>query len=276
MKVIATIAGIRELVAEARRSAATVGLVPTMGALHEGHAALIRRARAETRCVVATIFVNPTQFNQAEDFAKYPRTLDADVVYCEALGVDAVFAPDSGEMYPAELLTCVEVSKVSAGLCGAFRPGHFRGVATVVAKLFNIVQADRAYFGEKDAQQLAVIRRMVADLNFPLQVVPVATVRESDGLALSSRNGRLSAEDRKLAPTLYRALQAGIARAADGPAAMQEAASRVLHQVPKIRVEYLEVVNAETLQTLDGAGSPALIAAAIWLGDVRLIDNIRN
>ncbi|MGH9645867.1 MAG: pantoate--beta-alanine ligase, partial [Bryobacteraceae bacterium] len=184
----------------ARQRELTIGLVPTMGALHEGHSALMRRAREETGYVVATIFVNPTQFNRADDFQKYPRDLDADLAFCERLGVDAMFAPDAKEMYPGDTLASVEVAELSSRLEGEFRPGHFRGVATVVAKLFNIIPADRAYFGEKDAQQLAIIQKMAADLNFPVAIVPVPTVREPDGLAMSSRNQRLTPEQRRIAP----------------------------------------------------------------------------
>ena len=193
-------------IAAARERGLTIGLVPTMGALHEGHGALMRRAREETGYVVATIFVNPTQFDRPDDFQKYPRDLETDLAFCERLGVDAVFAPDAKEMYPGETLTTVAVAGLSTRLEGEFRPGHFRGVATVVAKLFNILPADRAYFGEKDAQQLAVIQKMAADLNFPVAIVPVPTVREPDGLAMSSRNQRLTPEHRRIAPVLYKAL----------------------------------------------------------------------
>src|SRR5580698_4027552 len=187
---------------------AAVGLVPTMGALHRGHAALLDIARRENDFVVVSIFVNPIQFDRAEDLEKYPRTMEEDLRVCESCGVDLVFAPSDGDLYPREQLTFVESSVLSAGLCGAHRPGHFRGVATVVLKLLNIVQPDRACFGEKDAQQLAVIRRMVRDLNLPVEIVGVPTVREPDGLALSSRNRRLSPAERSIAPVLYRALRA--------------------------------------------------------------------
>jgi len=254
-----------------------IGFVPTMGALHEGHGALIRRARAENQYVVVSIFVNPTQFHQAEDLEKYPRTMDTDLAYCQSLGVDAVFAPTAREMYPDELLTSVEVAKISSGLCGDFRPGHFRAVATVVAKLFNIVPADRAYFGEKDAQQLAVIRKMAADLNFPIEIVPLETVREPDGLAMSSRNQRLAPTDRLLAPALYQALQAA-AHAIRGGSSLdmaKQAALHVLARVPAMRTEYLEIVDAHTMQPLKSITSEVCIAAAVWLGGVRLIDNLR-
>lgn len=206
MILFSTIAEMREHVASARGHRLTIGLVPTMGALHAGHGALISRAREETGYVVVTIFVNPTQFNRPDDFQKYPRNPETDFAFCERLGVDAVFAPDAKEMYPGKMMAAVEVAGISSRLEGEFRPGHFRGVATVVAKLFNIIPADRAYFGEKDAQQLAVIQKMAADLNFSVTIVPVPTVREPDGLAMSSRNQRLTLEHRKIAPVLYQAL----------------------------------------------------------------------
>jgi pantoate--beta-alanine ligase len=257
----------RAQVAEARRRGSTIGLVPTMGALHAGHGALMRRARAETSYVVATIFVNPTQFNRADDFKKYPRDLASDLAFCEALGVDAVFAPDAKEMYPGEILASVEVASISSRLEGEFRPGHFRGVATVVAKLFNIIPADHAYFGEKDAQQLALIRKMAADLDFPVTIVPVATVREPDGLAMSSRNQRLTPEQRRIAPVLYQALC--LARSKGRQAALE-----LLVSVPELRLEYLEIVDPATFQPVDEIAEDARIVAAVWLGDIRLIDNI--
>lgn len=266
-----TISETRACIAAARERGLSIGLVPTMGALHEGHGALIRKAREETGLVVVTIFVNPIQFDRPEDLEKYPRDLDADIAFCQRLGADAVFAPDAAEMYPAQLLTSVAVAGISTRLEGEFRPGHFRGVATVVAKLFNIVPADRAYFGEKDAQQLAVIQKMVADLNFPVSIVPVATVREPDGLAMSSRNRRLTPEDRRIAPVLYRALCEGQRHLHDAP---RQAALRILSDVPEIRVEYLEVVDPATFQSVAKISGPVRIVAAVWLGGVRLIDNI--
>ena len=248
-----------------------------MGALHDGHGALIRRARDENGYVVATIFVNPTQFNRPDDFEKYPRDLETDLAFCDRHGVDAVFAPDAAEMYPGTPLTSIEVSGLSSRLEGEFRPGHFRGVATVVAKLFHIVPADRAYFGEKDAQQLAVIQRMAEDLNFSLTIVPVPTVRELDGLAMSSRNQRLTREQRAIAPVLYRALSEVAERVRSGcrDAALATAAGRrVLSDAPEIRVEYLEIVDPATFQPVKTVRGPARIVAAVWLGDVRLIDNL--
>jgi pantoate--beta-alanine ligase len=268
---------IRHSVAEARRRGCSIGFVPTMGALHAGHGSLIRRAREESDFVSVSIFVNPIQFDRGEDCERYPRTLDADLEICTALDVDAVFAPDAREMYAAPLLTFVEVSSVSERLCGEFRPGHFRGVATVVSKLFNIVQPDQAYFGEKDAQQLAVIRKMVTDLNIPVTIVPVATVREPDGLAMSSRNRRLDPEQRRIAPMLYQALQAASARIASGTASpdpIRNAALAVLQSQPAIRVEYLEAVDPETMQPVEAIVGPVRIAAAVWIGSIRLIDNV--
>jgi pantoate--beta-alanine ligase len=277
VKLVDTIAEIRANVAEARRGGKTIGVVPTMGALHEGHAALMRRARGETGYVVVTIFVNPIQFNRPEDLSSYPRTMEQDLARCEAHGVDTVFAPTAQEMYPEKLLTSVEVDQLASGLCGEFRPGHFRGVATVVAKLFNIVPADFAYFGEKDYQQLAIIRKMASDLNFPVQIVPVPTVREADGLALSSRNQRLTPEHRKLAPQLHRALleaAGSILNIPDSTANAKQRAMDLLAATPELRVEYLEIVDAETLEPVEHVTGPVRIAAAAWLGDVRLIDNV--
>ncbi len=279
VELLHTIAEIRGRVAEARRRGCTVGFVPTMGALHAAHGALIERAREETDLVVVSVFVNPIQFDLSEDLDQYPRTLPADVELCAAHGADVVFAPDAGEMYPSPQLTFIEVASLSERLCGEFRPGHFRGVATVVGKLFNIVHPDRAYFGEKDAQQLAVVRRMVADLDFPVVIVPVATVREPDGLAMSSRNGRLDPQERRIAPTLYRALQAAersIANGATSPEEIRSAALAVLQSQPAIRVEYLEVVDPERMQPVERVVGPVCVAAAVWIGSTRLIDNIEG
>jgi pantoate--beta-alanine ligase len=276
LTVFPTIAGLREAVREARGQGKSIGVVPTMGALHEGHAELIRRARAETSYVVVTVFVNPIQFDRPEDLARYPRDLATDVKLCERMGADAVFAPDVAEMYPGELMTSVEVTGVSDKLEGEFRPGHFKGVATVVAKLLNIAGADRAYFGEKDSQQLAVIQKMVLDLNIPTEIVPVATVRESDGLALSSRNRLLTEEHRRLAPALYRALSAALDRLQGGasPSEARDAALAVLAGTPEIQVQYLEVADASTMQPVTQIAGPVRVAAAVWLGKVRLIDNV--
>ncbi len=277
MTLLRTIAETRTAIAAARERGLTIGLVPTMGALHDGHGALMRQAREETGYVVATIFVNPTQFDRPDDLQSYPRDLETDLAFCERLGVDAVFAPDAQEMYRDENLTSVAVAGISSRLEGEFRPGHFRGVATVVAKLFNIVPADRAYFGEKDAQQLAVIQRMAADLNFPVIVVPVPTVREPDGLAMSSRNQRLTPEQRRIAPVLYRALCAADALIHGGSRSaviVKQGALALLSRTPEFRVEYLDIVNPATFQPVDMVSGDVRITAAAWLGDVRLIDNI--
>jgi pantoate--beta-alanine ligase len=277
VRVITTAAEFADALEAERATGRRVGLVPTMGALHEGHGALLRRAREETGYVVATIFINPTQFDRSDDFQEYPRNIDADLAFCERLGVDAVFAPDADEMYPEELAASIEVAGISSRLEGEFRPGHFRGVATVVAKLFNIVPADRAYFGEKDAQQLAVIQKMAVDLNFPVKIVPVPTVRESDGLAMSSRNQRLTPEQRRVAPVLYKALCEGerlIRNGARSAAAVKDGAFALLARTPAIRVEYLEIVDPATFQPLEQIGGDVRIVAAVWVGEVRLIDNL--
>jgi pantoate--beta-alanine ligase len=275
---VSKIEHVRLLVAGARKRGLTVGVVPTMGALHEGHAALIRRAKQENGYVVVTLFVNPIQFNNPDDLARYPRPLQEDLEYCRSLLVNAVFAPDVSEMYPGQLLTSVEVRGLSSRLEGEFRPGHFRGVATVVSKLLNIIRADRAYFGEKDAQQLAVIQKMVADLDLPVDIVPVPTVREQDGLALSSRNRLLTPEDRAAAPALYQALSTARACIESGttdPDEVRRAALGVLSSTP-FRLEYLEVVDPATFQPVERITGEVCIAAAAWLGKVRLIDNVRG
>ena len=272
IEVIHTIAELRARLASENR----VGLVPTMGALHAGHGSLIHRAAAESGCTVVSIFVNPIQFNDPADYQRYPRTLATDAAFCEQHGARIIFAPSTEEMYPESPKTFVEVAGVSEHLCGTFRPGHFRGVATVVMKLFQIVQPERAYFGEKDAQQLAVIQRMVLDLSVPVQIVPVATVREADGLAMSSRNQHLTAEQRAVAPLLYRALQRArqsIEAGERDPGAVKERALAMLSDTA-IRVEYLEVVDAATMQPVENVAGKLRIAIAAWVGSTRLIDNV--
>ena len=254
-----------------------VGFVPTMGALHEGHARLIEVARQNGDRIIVSIFVNPLQFDRKDDLERYPRTLDADLQICNRLGVEFVFAPPVEEMYPAEPVCTVTVKRITDRLCGQFRPGHFDGVATVVTKLFEIVQPDVAYFGEKDAQQLAVIRRMVSDLNMPIQIAGVATVREADGLALSSRNARLSPEERSKATTLYRALreaERAIAAGERDARAVERRAAAVIPPDASLRLEYLEVVDPIELQRVDTIAGDVLVAGALWVGSTRLIDNI--
>ncbi|GBD09647.1 Pantothenate synthetase [Candidatus Thermoflexus japonica] len=255
----------------------TWGFVPTMGYLHEGHLSLVRRARAENDHVAVSIFVNPTQFGPHEDYNRYPRDLERDLRLLEPLGVDLVFAPPVEEMYPPGFQTWVVVEEVSRPLEGAARPGHFRGVATVVTKLLNIIQPDRAYFGQKDAQQAVVIRRMVQDLNIPVEIVVCPTVREPDGLAMSSRNTYLSPEERQAATVLFRALQAAKARYEQGErdaerlrAAMRE----VIQAEPLARLDYVSVADPETLQELSRVEDRALLSLAVYIGKTRLIDNI--
>lgn len=277
MRIEKRIGGVRAFVQAARREGRSVGLVPTMGALHEGHLSLIRRSVNDNDVTIVSIFVNPAQFGPAEDFAAYPRDLERDAVMAERHGVAVVFAPEPQEMYPGDFSTWVQVEKVSEGLCGDCRPGHFQGVATVVCKLFNIVQPDRAYFGEKDFQQLQVIRRMVRDLDLPLNIIPVPTVREADGLAMSSRNKYLTPELRKAAPRLYEALQAGAQLVSHGGTGAQalEAVRAHLAKEPLLRPQYLVAVDPETMADRSAAGRPLVLAAAVLAGNTRLIDNVK-
>jgi pantoate--beta-alanine ligase len=255
----------------------SVGLVPTMGYLHAGHVSLVERARRENEHVVTSLFVNPTQFGPQEDLARYPRDLDRDRALLSAAGCDLLFAPTVADMYPHGTETTVDVGSVAQPLEGERRPGHFRGVATVVLKLLHIVQPTRAYFGQKDAQQLGVIRRMVRDLNVPVEIVGCPTVREPDGLALSSRNSYLDPEDRRAAPVLNRALQAARTaweageRRAD---ALRDAMARVLAAEPRARVDYVSVADPLTFRELDVLEGPALLSMAVFVGRARLIDNL--
>jgi len=269
-----SVSGLRELLAPDRRAGRTIGLVPTMGALHLGHRRLLEIARRETETVVASIFVNPIQFDRQDDLDRYPRPLSQDLEICHEAGVDIVFAPTAEKMYPQAQLTWVEAPPLTQHLCGPGRPGHFRGVATVVMKLLQIVQPDRAYFGEKDAQQLAVIRRMVMDLNVPVTIVPVATVREPDGLAMSSRNQHLNPAERQTATALSQALFAArdlIQKGESSPVVIQ---STVAPLLAGIRVEYFSIVDPEMLHPVPRIERLVLIAGAIWLGSTRLIDNV--
>jgi pantoate--beta-alanine ligase len=261
-----------------RKRGFSVGFVPTMGALHQGHLSLMRRARRENKKLVVSIFVNPAQFGPQEDLGKYPRPFARDRRLCEAAGTDVLFHPSPEAMYPPAYDTWVTVEKLAQPLCGAFRPGHFRGVATVVAKLFQAVQPTRAYFGMKDFQQLRVIQRLVEDLNMPVRVVPCATVREKDGLALSSRNAYLSSEERPWARKISVALRAAeeviksTPRA--GVARVLGAARKILRQIPGARIQYLSVVDPDTLAPLSLVRGKALVAAAVYIGRTRLIDNL--
>src|SRR5579884_3405298 len=276
MELVTSIPRLRELIRDARRLKLSIGCVPTMGALHCGHGALIERARAECGLAVVTLFVNPIQFDRKDDYEQYARDLEADGAFCRQRGVDVLFAPSEAEMYPHPAATFVDAPGLSDRLCGKFRPGHFRGVATVVAKLFNIVQPDVAYFGEKDAQQLAIIRQMVADLNFPVNIVAVPTVREADGLAVCSRNRRLSEKQRRAAPALFRALCEGrrlIGCGERDASKVKTVIRRVLAAEPAIRLEYAEIVDSH-FEPVRHIESDVRIMAAAWIGSTRLIDNL--
>jgi pantoate--beta-alanine ligase len=277
LDVVETIPDLRARLADSR-AAAPVGLVPTMGALHAGHASLIARARTDCATVVVSVFVNPTQFDRPEDLARYPRSLDADVEMCRSLGVDLVFAPSASSMYPTPLECAVDVGRLADHLCGRYRPGHFRGVATVVLKLLQIVQPQKAYFGEKDAQQLAVVRRLVSDFSVPVTIIGVPTVREADGLALSSRNQRLDPAERQLAPALYRALEQvrdAVLTGVTDAATLARLGAAHIPQDRRLRLEYLEIVDPVDFQPIDTISGPAVAAGALWVGGTRLIDNVR-
>ena len=253
------------------------GLVPTMGALHDGHASLIKRARRECEHVGVSIFVNPAQFGPAEDLAKYPRSMEKDMALLESLGVDAVWTPSTETVYPPGYQTWISVDDVSKPLEGVIRPGHFRGVSTVVAKLLNIFSPDRVYFGQKDAQQVAVIRRLAADLNFPVDIVVSPTVREIDGLAMSSRNAYLKEDERRAAPALYRALSAAkeVFEAGEKNAgAIRAAVLKTLSTEPLVNVQYVSVSDPDTVEEIHEISGGALLSAAVIIGKTRLIDNV--
>ena len=277
MKIIHTIAEMRNACAEAGRGGKRLGFVPTMGALHEGHLSLVRAARKRCDVVAVSIFVNPTQFGPTEDFSKYPRSFERDRELLGAEGVDLLFAPSVEEMYPQGAVTFVTVEGLSGKLCGRSRPGHFRGVTTVVAKLFNIVQPDVAFFGQKDAAQAVIIKRMVRNLDLPVEIAVCPIVREPDGLAMSSRNAYLNAEQRRAATVLHRALVQVQSLAGKGErraAPLIEAAHRVFREEPAVRVDYVEIVDNETLDPAEDVSGGALVAVAALVGATRLIDNI--
>ncbi len=256
----------------------SVGLVPTMGCLHKGHLSLVRRARSENDAVVASLFVNPTQFGPAEDFSRYPRDLQRDQSLLESSGCDLLFAPSVEEMYPAGSETHVEVGSVAARLEGERRPGHFRGVATVVLKLLGVVKPTRAYFGQKDAQQLVVISRMVRDLDVAVEIVGCPTVREADGVAMSSRNSYLNEDERRAAPVLYHALLAARTRFESGERRADELRAAMLHVLaaePRAQTDYVSVADPATLLELQTVTGPALLSLAVRIGPARLIDNLR-
>lgn len=274
MRVVETVAGVR---AARREMGGSLGLVPTMGFLHDGHLTLVRRAREQNDRVGVSIFVNPTQFGPQEDFASYPRDMQRDLALLEKEGVDLVFAPTVEEVYPPGCTSAVEVGGVTKRLEGAHRPGHFRGVATVVAKLFHIVAPTRAYFGQKDAQQVRVIQKMVADLDFDLEIVVVPTVREVDGLAMSSRNVYLNSEERRAALVLSRSLWLAEERFAAGQrdaTAMRREMEELISREPLARIDYVSVADAATLAELTTIAGRALVSLAVRIGKTRLIDNV--
>ena len=280
MHVVTKIEDLKEMIRSAKISGKSIGLVPTMGYLHEGHLALMRRAREEQGFVIATLFVNPLQFGPQEDYAVYPRDLQYDSRLAATTGIDVLFAPEVDEMYPAgngQTLTVVDVAQITGVLCGASRPGHFRGVATVVSKLINIAEADAAYFGQKDAQQVVVIHRMVADLNMNVRIVTVPIVREADGLAMSSRNKFLNPQDRKAALVLSRSLNVarGMLDAGERSSARLIAEiTGIIGQEPLATVEYVAVVDTNTLEPLKQVDKTVLVALAARFGKTRLIDNL--
>lgn len=276
MRIIDTPGAMRTWADAARAAGERIALVPTMGALHEGHLALIDEARRRADRVVVSIFVNPIQFDRRDDFERYPRVLDDDTALCAARGVDAVYAPAAGAMYPEGFQSAVEVGALAEPLCGRTRPGHFRGVTTVVTKLFHAVRPDVAVFGEKDWQQLAVVRRMTADLDFGIEIAGVPTVREADGLALSSRNRRLGPDDRAAARCIPRALAEAAAAVAAGerrPAAVVGRAEAAIASEPRARLVYAELRDPDTLEEVGEVAAPVLLALAVEVGGVRLIDN---
>ncbi len=278
MEVTRRIDDVRAAVRRARNGGKTIGLVPTMGALHVGHISLIEQCVKDGHLTVVSIFVNPTQFGPGEDFEKYPRPLDDDLEICRQHNVDLVFVPPAAQMYPSDNLSWIDVEKVTGLLCGRSRPGHFRGVATVCAKLFNIVQPDGAYFGQKDAQQAVVIKQMGADLNFPIRIVVCPTVREADGLAVSSRNQYLSPRQRKDATCLYKALEKCRSLVSSGTTDSKTIIDEITKTIEAAlsvdNIEYIEVVDAQSLEPLEKIDRKTLVALAVRIGRARLIDNI--
>ena len=274
METLTTIETVRNTINTWKKQGYSIGFVPTMGYLHDGHAALIDEARKNNDKVVVSIFVNPTQFGENEDLSSYPRDLNRDKTLCESHGVDLIFTPRPNEMYH-DKKAFVNIIELSDTLCGIRRPIHFQGVCTVVAKLFNIIQPTNAYFGEKDAQQLAIIRKMVFDLNFPVNIIGVPIVRESDGLAKSSRNTYLSSEERKAATILYKAIQEGkqcIKRGASADSIIN-VMTNIVNTEPLAKIDYISVVDAITMQPVQEITAPVLVAMAVYIGSTRLIDN---
>ena len=274
MEIITTIENIRSIVNHWKDKGYSIGFVPTMGYLHDGHAALIDQARKDNDKVIVSIFVNPTQFGENEDLNSYPRDINRDKSLCEAHKADIIFSPTSDEMYH-DRKAFVNIVELSDTLCGISRPIHFKGVCTVITKLFNIIQPTNAYFGEKDAQQLAIFRKMVYDLNFPVNIIGVPIVRESDGLAKSSRNTYLSKEERKVATILYKAIQMGKQTIKHGASAdsIINTMTEIINTEPLAKIDYVSVVDANTMQPVHEITSPVLVAIAVYIGSTRLIDN---
>ena len=276
MKIVSTVEQVREEVKKWRQQGLTVGLVPTMGYLHEGHKSLIDKAVAQNDKVVVSVFVNPIQFGPTEDLATYPRDLERDAALCEDAGAALIFHPEKEDMYFDDFCTYIDMDGLTKGLCGKTRPIHFRGVCTVVGKLFNIVHPDRAYFGQKDAQQLAVVRRMVRDLNFDLENVGCPIIREEDGLAKSSRNTYLSEEERKAAVILHKGLVKGEEMVRAGEKDVKkvlDAITEIIESEPLARIDYVEAVDFDNIETIDTIEGSVLVAVAVYIGKTRLIDN---
>lgn len=279
MRIIKTIEELRPIVKGWRKEGLSVGLVPTMGYLHEGHKSLIVKAVSENNRVVVSDFVNPTQFGVNEDLASYPRDIERDAAVCEAAGADLIFHPEPEEMYFTDNCTFVDMDKLTKGLCGKTRPTHFRGVCSVVTKLFHIVTPDRAYFGQKDAQQLAVIRRMVRDLNFDIEIVGCPIVREADGLAMSSRNTYLNPKEREAALVLHKSLVLGEGMVHAGQKDAKKVKNAIRENIekePLAQVDYVEIVDVENLEPIDTIEGPFLAAVAVYIGKTRLIDNLKG
>ncbi len=276
MIIIKTVEDVRKTVKEWKKEGLSVGLVPTMGYLHEGHQSLIKKAREDNDRVLVSVFVNPMQFGENEDFDSYPRDIERDSKICEKSGVDVIFNPEIAEMYDEFFSSFVNMDTLPNGLCGKSRPIHFKGVCTVVCKLFNIVSPDRAYFGQKDAQQLAIIKRMVSDLNFDIQIIGCPIVREADGLAKSSRNTYLSDDERNAAVVLSRSLKIGKELIDNGEKSAEKVIFAIKNEINKeelAKIDYVEIVDMNRLQSVDNIDGPILVAIAVYIGKTRLIDN---
>lgn len=277
MKNILTINETKNIINDWKRQGFTIGFVPTMGFLHQGHISLIEKAREQNDKVVVSIFVNPLQFGPNEDFEKYPRSLEKDLDFCESAGADLVFSPNANEMYPEKELAFVDINLLGDNLCGAKRAGHFRGVCTVVAKLFNIVSPTNAYFGQKDAQQLAIIKKMTLDLNFDINIIACPIIRETDGLAMSSRNSYLSDQQRQAATIIFKSLNLAEQLLISGERNVQIIKDTIIQNINTqalSKIDYVEIVNLKTLDTIQGKiSSPILVAVAVYFGGTRLIDN---